>query len=339
MDDDKILPLRPASSRSDIKLRIGIVGAGRGGWSLLQVLMNIPKLQVVGICDLDPKAPGLSKAKTHHIPIFQNVSDMIADQEMDWLINVTHSSLTQRHMLTREVTKPIHILDGAAAEVVWRFLTGFHQQVEQCSEAERACAYNMAWTLINRIANSVGEMQQRLSDIAFHDPLTGLFTRRILMEFLEHEIRNTYRLSHPLSLILMDIDRFKSINDVYGHMEGDRMLKELANLLRECHRPSDLVARIGGEEFVIVLPETDLENGFRIGERLRMQIEKKLQRPDDTPLTVSLGVSTLNINDPITQRMTPAALLECADQALYHAKNSGRNKVLSFNPEWKRIAF
>ncbi|MBF0609916.1 MAG: diguanylate cyclase [Magnetococcales bacterium] len=330
---------RPYSAHTDVKLRIGIVGAGRGGWSLLQVLMDLPKVQVVGICDLDPKAPGLSKAKTLHVPIFTNVSDMIANQEMDWLINVTHSSLTQRHMLTREVTKPIHILDGAAAEVVWRFLTGFHQQVQQCSQSERTCAYNMVWTLINRIANAVGEMQQRLTDIAFHDPLTGLFTRRILMEFLEHEIRNTYRLSHPLSLIIMDIDHFKSINDEFGHLEGDRILQELAGLLKENHRPSDLVARIGGEEFVIVLPETDQENGMRIAERLRGQVEKSLQRPDGTPLTVSLGVAELNINDPIPQRMTPSALIECADQALYHAKNSGRNRVLPFNPDWKRIAF
>lgn len=320
-------------------LHIGIIGAGRGGWSLLRVLEHLPKIQVVGICDLNPHAPALEMARQHNIPVYDNVAELIASQEMDWLINVSAESVTAGHLFERDLEgRSVNVMDGASAEVVWRFLVNFHQLVEHCPQQERSCCHELAWAFISAIADSVKEVQRRLTDIAFNDPLTGLFTRRIMLEFLQREIRTTYRLSHPLSLLLVDVDRFKSVNDQFGHAAGDEILKELANLMRTSHRPTDLVARMGGEEFVTVLPETNLTDAVQIAERLRGQVEREVQRPDGTPLTVSVGVSTLNVGDPVAKRMNPNALLECADQALYQAKNSGRNRVVAFQSQWDRIS-
>ncbi|MBF0368635.1 MAG: diguanylate cyclase [Magnetococcales bacterium] len=318
-----------------ILLRIGILGAGPGGWGMLKVLHDLPKIQVVGICDLDPEAPGLKGARNVGIPVYDTATALIANQPMDWLINVSNVSLTQRHLLTLEMRDSINIIDGAAAEVVWRFLVGFHQMMELCPEQERNCTYDAVWSFITNITDPVQKVQNQLNTIAFRDPLTGLFTRRILMEFLERELRNSYRFSRPLTILISDADHFKSINDLFGHTHGDHCLQDLAQFLSNSLRPRDLVARFGGEEFVTVLPETGLEDAHQIAERQRAQIEKNLIRPDGKPVTISVGLATLT-PDP-NQRIAPTVLLEQADQALYQAKNAGRNRVVAFDPKWERV--
>lgn len=321
-------------------LNIGIVGAGRGGWSLLRVLEGLPKVRVVGVCDLNAHAPALAEAKRGHIPTFGSVSELLANTELDWLINVSHSSLTQRHLLEQELgDKHVNIVDGAAAEVVWRFLVGFRQMVLTCPGEERECANNVAWALISSISDAVKQVQNHLTDIAFHDPLTGLFTRRILMEFLERETRNAQRRCHPLSVLLTDVDHFKSINDSFGHATGDDTLRDLADLMRKHHRQGDLNARVGGEEFVTVLPDTSPDDALHIAERLRQRVVDAIARPDGVPLTVSIGVATLlpPKGEPPHADCSPATLLARADTALYHAKNSGRNRVMMYQESWERV--
>lgn len=329
--------MAPAPDNEGIIIRVGILGAGHGGLAMLKVLKDLPKIRIVGICDVDHHAPAIQEARRIGIPVFPTLNALVTDNPIDWLINLSHSSITQRHLLEREMDYRINIIDGAAAEVVWRFLTNFHQMMEICPEKERGCVYDMVWSFITSISDPVRDVQDRLNAIAFHDPLTGLYTRRILLEFLEQKIRNTFREPKPLSVLLADVDRFKSVNDTFGHPEGDKVLKNLAFIMKNNHRPSDLVARMGGEEFVAVLPGTYLEDAREIAERLRRSVAREMVRPDGEPLTISIGVATLNVEDPVPQRMTHERLLDCADRALYRAKELGRNRVVVFEPNWERV--
>jgi diguanylate cyclase (GGDEF)-like protein len=153
------------------------------------------------------------------------------------------------------------------------------------------------------------------------DALTGLANRRALEEILAAEISRAQRFAHELAVVLLDLDRFKEINDSFGHAAGDEMLRAVSRLLSSLARQGDTVARWGGEEFVVVLPETDLEGARRFAERLRRTIEAN--SVDDMSTTASCGVAAMLSDDSVE------ALLGAADQALYQAKSNGRNRTES----------
>jgi diguanylate cyclase (GGDEF)-like protein len=163
----------------------------------------------------------------------------------------------------------------------------------------------------------------RLAEIAISDGLTGLRNRYFFREFLETNFSFAVRQGLPLSLVMLDVDRFKSYNDTYGHMAGDAALMELASTLREQSREHDLVARYGGEEFVLLLPATDARESEAFCARLRAAVEGRAWPL--RPITASLGVSTST-----TSTLTTEQLLEEADRALYHSKERGRNAVTHF---------
>lgn len=169
-------------------------------------------------------------------------------------------------------------------------------------------------------------LQQQLEVLASTDPLTGVVNRRRFFHTAEAELYRARRYDRPLVLALVDIDHFKRINDTYGHAVGDDTLKTLAHAFANRLRRSDLFARFGGEEFVLLLPETQLGDGLRLCERLRQMVETiKLQIPDRAEpfgFTVSIGVADLqHEGDSLNQ------LLARADAALYKAKRDGRNQV------------
>jgi diguanylate cyclase (GGDEF)-like protein len=160
------------------------------------------------------------------------------------------------------------------------------------------------------------------TQLSRHDPLTGLANRRAFDAFLLESFKLARRHEHALSLMLLDVDRFKSYNDEYGHPAGDELLKGLGALLSSLGRGTDLVARVGGEEFAIVLPQTDLEGAGTLGERARAEVERsQLFR---RRVTVSVGIATVS-----SRTATPATLVQECDAALYRAKRAGRNQVLS----------
>jgi len=165
----------------------------------------------------------------------------------------------------------------------------------------------------------------RTRRLASTDGLTELYNHRTFQERLAQEVDRANRYGRPLSLVMVDVDHFKTYNDTYGHPQGDILLRELARLLREASRTSDVVARYGGEEFALILPETDIVNAQKIGRRLREQVERHAfpgeERLPSGVLTISLGVATH------TPAGTKEALLQNADAALYNAKRSGRNRV------------
>jgi len=159
-------------------------------------------------------------------------------------------------------------------------------------------------------------------EAAFTDHLSGLPNRRRLEWQLEREVSRTERYGHPFSLLMLDIDNFKKVNDTFGHEAGDEVIRILSKTLREGIRGIDLAARIGGEEFAIILTETGLVRAMEVAERLRLAI-KSVQIPVARSITVSLGVAEVP-----GCAQTARGLLACADAALYTAKEQGRDRVI-----------
>ena len=189
---------------------------------------------------------------------------------------------------------------------------------ELCDEAEEVLKPTLR--LANQISQAYDEIRQQSNNLMSFtevrtDLLTGVCNRRALDDALRMRFALMYRYEQPFSIIILDIDHFKRINDERGHIEGDRTLKEMASLLDETVRETDLVARYGGEEFVVVMPQTDLPGGKNFAERVRQLIERKLK------ITVSGGAATALEGD------TPETLVARADAALYSAKADGRNRI------------
>jgi diguanylate cyclase (GGDEF)-like protein/PAS domain S-box-containing protein len=161
---------------------------------------------------------------------------------------------------------------------------------------------------------------ERLEELATQDGLTGLKNHRVFQEQLQHEVTRATRYNLPLSIVILDVDSFKSYNDTYGHPAGDEVLRIVGEVLTHSCRSSDIVARYGGEEFVMVLPQTPAEGARAIAERCRA----KIAGFDWTHrrITASFGISSLNaVFD------SPAAMIAAADRALYHSKSVGKNRV------------
>lgn len=168
------------------------------------------------------------------------------------------------------------------------------------------------------------DLIERLERAATHDELTGLLNRRGYQQRLDAELARAEREGTPVSLILGDIDSFKSLNDRFGHRCGDEALARFAAVCRGQRRGADFVARVGGEEFAMVLPGTDSAGALLAAERLREAIHSGLCRPDGAPLTASFGVATFP-----DQASDCDALLGCADRAMYAAKAGGRDRTMT----------
>jgi diguanylate cyclase (GGDEF)-like protein len=174
------------------------------------------------------------------------------------------------------------------------------------------------------------ESEEALRLLAITDSLTGLYNRRHFNRLAADEIRRIIRYNRPMSVIMFDIDYFKRINDTYGHLIGDEVLKELAAVTKNFLRPTDISARYGGEEFILLLPETSMERAVVAAERLRAQIDNtSIQTEKETiRITCSFGLSGYGGEDG---SQSPEAILTKlvanADQALYVSKNAGRNRV------------
>lgn len=165
--------------------------------------------------------------------------------------------------------------------------------------------------------------EAELEILSVTDSLTGLYNKRYLSEKLSEIIAAQSFNEHPLSLIMIDIDHFKQFNDTYGHVEGDRLLSFFSTILKTIIRDDDIPCRYGGEEFAIVLVNTDIEEGSRVAERIRIRFSEttfETQSGQKVTVTLSAGISTLKPSD------TPETFLKRADEALYRAKAGGRNR-------------
>lgn len=165
-------------------------------------------------------------------------------------------------------------------------------------------------------------LKRELQQLASHDALTGALTRRALTEACEQELERFRRHGHAMSLLMVDLDHFKAVNDTHGHIVGDKVLETFAARVKTLLRRADQIGRFGGEEFVILLPETSVQEAAAVAERVRLAAQ---QATAGLPVcTVSIGVGVSRTEDESLD-----ALLKRADDALYEAKNTGRNRVVT----------
>jgi diguanylate cyclase (GGDEF)-like protein len=190
-----------------------------------------------------------------------------------------------------------------------------------------------AGILIAVLKSRVETLVERLSDSAKTDPLTGLLNRRGFEECFAYELERARRGSGRLSLVLLDLDYFKVVNDRFGHAAGDIALERLGDLLMGSKRQVDTAARVGGEEFALLLPESDVGGAFTVCERVRHRVRDLFAGEEfpvlgtegmDTPLTVSLGIASFPLDGT-----SPPELLSAADRALYEAKRRGRDQTIT----------
>ena len=321
------------------KTHVGIIGAGHGGQALLTAFAEMPDVKIVGICDINPDAPGLRQAAAMGVPVFPNAECLLRAGPLDWVINVSNASIEQRFMLSQELGAA-RIIDGDVANMVWHILTAFlgetaHGPLKELNGSQREALFALAWRVIRDLAG-IGQLSyEKYASMAFRDPLTGLYTRRFLMNSLEQGIATARRYGTALSLLFIDLDYFKSVNDSFGHDAGDKVLRRVGGAIARDCRQGDIPARYGGEEFVLLLPHTDAVLARQIAERLCLKVVSEVERPDGRPQTVSIGVATvlpspangLAADGPPSRIDLRAQLLKYADRALYEAKGRGRNCV------------
>lgn len=191
---------------------------------------------------------------------------------------------------------------------------------------EMRARVNIGVRIIN-LESRLRESLDQLHVMATYDSLTGLLNRRAVYERAQSELERSFREGHSMSLVLLDIDHFKSVNDQYGHLTGDQALRLVAGTIAQNKRSYDWAGRWGGEEFLLVLPETKLVTAADIAERMRQNVAAlrfPLTNGDYLNLRISLGVSSIDANDHM---LTLGEMLQQADDALYSAKNKGRDRV------------
>ena len=221
----------------------------------------------------------------------------------------------------RSVLQPIAELQGAAQklrEKDFSHRVRLRNTKDELGQLGRA--FNIASASLQRL---YGELERRST----HDGLTGVLNRAAFDERLSAECESTDRHKRPLSLLMVDIDFFKRVNDTHGHQTGDQVLQIVVRLLNETARPGDVVARYGGEEFIIILPETDEDNAMAMADRLRRTIDDHsfaCPTGEDFRITVSIGCASRR-----PHVMAPEDLIQAADTALFRAKETGRNRVVS----------
>ncbi len=202
------------------------------------------------------------------------------------------------------LTKPIH-----PAEMIARINTGIR---------------------ILRLEKSLVKANEEIRLLSITDPLTGCFNRGYLNERFPQELGRAKRYSHPLSVILADIDHFKKVNDTYGHQAGDEVLKHFSDCInQQVRKKVDWVVRYGGEEFLIILPETRQSGAYSMAERLRASIEEKAITFGDEiiQITASFGGASICFADKRFENITMEQLIHLADENLYQSKENGRNQV------------
>jgi len=223
---------------------------------------------------------------------------------------------------------PLHMRHAADHRIVFRMArTGdpfTYREIKFCQIVTTVAANALENA---QLYESLEIAHSQLTEISKKDPLTDVYNRRYLFERLEVEFARSVRKRAPLSAIMLDIDHFKRVNDDLGHQAGDSVLIGFGQILKNCLRGQDLVGRYGGEEFLIVLPETDDAGAVMVAERIRREVRQhQFARASGRKVTCSLGIA---VRDPATTATpTVESLVALADHALYEAKSGGRDRAV-----------
>jgi diguanylate cyclase (GGDEF)-like protein len=215
--------------------------------------------------------------------------------------------------------------DSKLKDIVKAFELGAHDYIHKPFIPPILTARLKNTLRIKQLHDQLKIQKDLMEKLATIDPLTDISNVRYFRQRLEDELGRAARYRYPLALVMIDIDHFKNINDTYGHPQGDSVLKEMVELLKQNSRKVDLQARYGGEEFVLALPHTTCEGATLAAERLRAQVEKHRFAgfPEPVKVTISVGIAQFNGRRDLKAQ----DLINEADQALYKAKNKGRNCV------------
>jgi diguanylate cyclase (GGDEF)-like protein len=286
-----------------------IVSKAASGEEALEKLME----ETFALVITDIKMPGITG-----LELQQKIKKQYPDTQV--VIITSHASLgtaisAMRHGAYDYLFKPFGDLDLISASA------------KRAVEKVRLTRENRELLVKLKKNNEELEKANRtLKNMACRDGLTGLYNHRYFQDILFHEVFRADRNNEQFSLVFFDLDNFKQYNDVNGHLEGDKLLRKLGQILKKAVRRSDVVARYGGEEFVIVLPSTPKKNAYVVGEKLRRYIETyPFDGRESQPkgkVTVSIGIATFP--DDGTDR---TELIHRADKAMYRAKEGGRNAV------------
>ena len=186
--------------------------------------------------------------------------------------------------------------------------------------------------MLEKYSTNLEEMVEQRTEIlkwlSITDPLTGLYNRRYFIEQIELEFKRSKRYSRDLSLLMLDFDHFKLVNDNYGHQIGDIVLRKISSVIINLLRDSDLAFRYGGEEFMIILPETKSEDAINVAERMKQEIMNTQHNYSSINFTVTASFGIVSIKDMIDKFETIDDIIKKVDDNLYKAKNSGRNTII-----------
>ena len=246
--------------------------------------------------------------------------------EMDWIEVCT---IIKSNPMCKDIPVIFITADESPQSLLNAFKTGAIDylkkpldKAELLLRVENQLKLNKVYAGLRRSNDELLEAYALLQQLATVDPLTGLENRRSLMDFSEVQLKLAQRYKSFFSILLIDLDYFKKINDTYGHLIGDEILKNIAKILKESLRNVDHIGRFGGEEFIVILPNTTLKNAVLVAEKVRDAIANFVHNIEEQNIqtTVSIGIASYNpLDDDVNQ------IIERADHALYTAKSSGRN--------------
>lgn len=247
----------------------------------------------------------------------KSIKDIFSNEKADKFLSAIEEAIEKDSLVCIEyLINPNKLDSEMSAESEW--YEGRIYPIKKKSAGLRS----VIWYAINITERK--SLEKKLKLMAETDPLTGAYNRRYFLKTLNKQFSLSKRYHTSFSFLIMDIDFFKNFNDSYGHDVGDMVLKELVGICIPLIRDVDLFARFGGEEFVVVLPDTAIDGAFTIAERIRKEINEKTLNIADNEVyfSVSIGVSEVSISDQNVEDV-----IKRADLALYEAKESGRNKV------------
>jgi len=299
VEDDPILRLILKKTLEDKGYKVILAKDGQEGWEIFQKEKEEIYLAIIDW--IMPRMDGLSlcqKIRKSKVSHYVYIIFLSAKTEKDDIITGLDVGADDY------LTKPLEV-----RELLCRIKVGLR---------------------IIELEQKLREINQKLQILALTNGLTGILNRRAVLERFREEIYRAIREKWSLGVIMIDIDHFKKINDTYGHVIGDKVLKEVVNRLRSKLRPYDIIGRYGGEEFLVIIPKITGKSLYEVGERLRKSVCEESFKVDSETLTVtiSLGATWVKLPKKIDVEMLIEDAIKVADKALYKAKDQGRNQVV-----------
>jgi two-component system cell cycle response regulator len=236
-----------------------------------------------------------------------------------------------RFMKGQDIQVPVVVLTGQGNEAIASkaIQTGAYDYLSKENINESSLSRSINTTLERfRLNREINMAMKKMAEMSTTDELTGLYNRRYFTEALEREIARAKRYGTSLVMCMMDLDYFKRVNDAYGHTAGDMVLAEIGNILKDCIRKSDLACRYGGEEFAVILPDTDVKKAKAVCERFRKIVAGHPFKHNLSQFNITISMGITSYNSFMDQ--SPIEILELADKALYQAKEAGRNQLVEY---------